>query len=215
MSPYCDNLKPRPLDKDFLTQSFIKHTDVNLTRYKTRSGLFYASNCSEWGMKLIGNRGRKDREGKKMRSYETVESEYGSIYATTLVYLVRNTMATIHLRPQTVRPPMTRVSGRGALSLSLSLYIYISHAPKSKRVIRQGFTTVNSGRRTAWQGSAVATDIWLLWPAVRLSDVSVNQSDAFKLMRSKTKELYLWISRGNDEVISVFRRKHVWAGSLE
>ncbi len=72
------------------------------------------------------------------------------------------TLATTHLRPQTVRPPTTRVSGRGALSLSLSLYIYISHAPKSKRVIRQGFTTVNSGRRTAWQGSAVATDIWLL-----------------------------------------------------
>ncbi len=129
MSPYCDNLKPRPLDKDFLTQSFIKPTDVNLTPYKTRSGLFYASNCSERGMKLMGNRGRKDREGTKMRSYETVESEYGSIYATTLVYLVRNTMATIHLRPQTVRPPTDTCLRQGrSLSLSLSLYIYLTRS---------------------------------------------------------------------------------------
>jgi len=75
----------------------------------------------------MGNRGRKDREGKKIRS---CEPGYHSFYATTLVYLVRNTMATIHLRPQTVRPPMTRVSGRGAL--------YISHSPMSKRVIRRG-----------------------------------------------------------------------------
>ncbi len=213
MSLYCDNLKPRPLDKDFLTQSFIKPTDVNLTPYKTRSGLFYASNCNEWGMKLMGNRGRKDREGTKMRSYETVEPEYGSIYATTLVYLVRNTG---NNSSQTTDCEATNDTClRQGRSLSLSIYIYISHAPKSKRVIRQGFTTVNSGRRTAWQGSAVATDIWLLWPAVWLSDVSVNQSDALELMRSKTKELYLWIPRGNDEVISVFRRKHVWAGSLE
>lgn len=153
-------------------------------------------------MKLVmGNRGRKE-EGKKMRSYETVEPEYRSVCATTLVYLVRNTMATIHLRPQTVRPPMTRVSGRGAL--------YIYHTLPWANVLldgvsqQQNLVGVQRGRVQQW-----LTDIWLLWPAAWLSDVSVNQSDALELMRSKTKELYLWIPRGNDEVISVFRRKHV------
>lgn len=91
-----------------------------------------------------------------MRSYEMAEPEYRSVCATTLVYLVRNAMATIHLRPQTVKPPITCVSGRGAL------FIYISHAPMSKRIIRRGFTAANlvgvqRGRFQWW-----LTDIWLL-----------------------------------------------------